>query len=540
MSNNIEKIKIFYHDLIKVSKLTKTKNKKLKIFMLAIILNLMVFFDITIIIYFANFFSSSSQYENTLINFFLERNYFLPIFVLLRFTSIYFEKIITTNLQIDIEKNLRVYLVEEVFDRGNVSVSDAYYYVNTLCAQVGGFYSTLAAFFGSIIQILAFTAYLLFTNFETVIIFSLGSVLLFVPTLYLTKQGRKFAHIAYEYGQEISSDVEKILDNLFLIKILGEVKNEINKFNQSLNGFYKARINDIKVGTISALMPNFFTLFFLSILLVFFNFVKFLTLDFIGILLRLFQSLGIFNRNIHTVSSFHVYLEKLYEIEKNKDLVYSENYILNPENQHSVEFQNVSFKYLGSDELLFENINLIIEKGKHTIITGANGSGKSTLLGLMSGIFYPNQGKVQVSSNKIGYVSATPLIINSNLRTNLIYGNNQKNIEDEILIKYIESFKLFSDNSKVDLERSVSNKTLSMGQMQKIGFIRALASGIEVLILDESTSNLDLESKELIYKILSDEKITIINSTHSKNDFLKYDKHLEIIFDEGNRNIVSR
>ena len=287
-------------------------------------------------------------------------------------------------------------------------------------------------------------------------------------------------------------------------------------------------------------MPNFFTLFFLSILLVFFDFVKFLTLDFIGILLRLFQSLGIFNRNIHTVSSFHVYLEKLYEIEKNKDLVYSENYILNPENQNSVEFQNVSFKYLGSDELLFENVNLIIEKGKHTIITGANGSGKSTLLGLMSGIFYPNQGKVQVSSNKIGYVSATPLIINSNLRTNLIYGNNQKNIEDEVLIKYIESFKLFSDNSKVDLERSVSNKTLSMGQMQKIGFIRALASGIEVLILDESTSNLDLESKELIYKILSDEKITIINSTHSKNDFLKYDKHLEIIFDEGNRNIVSR
>ena len=43
-----------------------------------------------------------------------------------------------------------------------------------------------------------------------------------------------------------------------------------------------------------------------------------------------------------------------------------------------------------------------------------------------------------------------------------------------------------------------------------------------------------------LVKILSDEKITIINSTHSKNDFLKYDKHLEIIFDEGNRNIVSR
>jgi ABC-type multidrug transport system fused ATPase/permease subunit len=539
MINMRKKLFLFYEDLIKVSKLTKTDNKKLKIVGLAAILNALVFFDIAIIVYFSSFFSSNAEYENYIIDFFLERKYFLPIFIILRFLSIYLEKVITTNLQIDIERNLRIYLVEEVFNRGNVSISDAYYYINTLCSQVGGFYSTLAAFFGSIIQILAFTTYLLFTNFETVFIFTLGSVLLFIPTLYLTKLGRKYAHISYTFGQKISKDIEKILDNLFLIKILQQVKKEITTFDTSLKKFYNSRLNDIKVGTISALMPNFFTLFLLSILLVFFNFVKYLTLDFIGILLRLFQSLGIFNRNIHTVSAFHVYLQKLYEIEKNKELIFSENYRLDniDEKNSAIIFENVNFKYLGSEEMLFDNLNLEIPKGKHTIITGANGSGKSTILGLACGIFYPVSGKVNVYSNKLGYVSASPMIINGTLRENLEYGLFEK-IEDNEMTALINEFKVFNDDIDHDLERSVSNKSLSMGQMQKISFIRALLSGVEILVLDESTSNLDTESKVLIYDILNSKELTILNSTHSPNELINYDLHIEIRLNNDSREIV--
>ena len=64
--------------------------------------------------------------------------------------------------------------------------------------------------------------------------------------------------------------------------------------------------------------------------------------------------------------------------------------------------------------------------------------------------------------------------------------------------------------------------------MQKISFIRALLSGVQILILDESTSNLDEESKELIFKILKDLDITIVNSTHNKNDFKNVDSHLQL------------
>ena len=77
-----------------------------------------------------------------------------------------------------------------------------------------------------------------------------------------------------------------------------------------------------------------------------------------------------------------------------------------------------------------------------------------------------------------------------------------------------------------------------MGQMQKIAFIRALLSKVEVLILDESTSNLDEESKQLIFKILEDKRLTIINSTHNKDDFKNMDLHIELLVtDDGKRKL---
>ena len=62
-----------------------------------------------------------------------------------------------------------------------------------------------------------------------------------------------------------------------------------------------------------------------------------------------------------------------------------------------------------------------------------------------------------------------------------------------------------------------------MGQMQKIAFIRALLSGVEILVLDESTANLDEDSKILIFNILHKTDVTIINSTHNRYDFKNVD-----------------
>ena len=532
----IAKLKIFVDDLIKISRITKTKNKKRTIVLIAIIANALVFFDILIILYFSKIFSQEIQFTNSIIDYFLGNLYFLPFAVFLRFFLIYLEKVVTVNLQINIEKSLRMHLLEEVFTRGNVSISDAYYYVNTLTPQVGGFYSTLSVFLGSFFQIIVFSGYLLFSNLTVVLTFTSGTLLLFIPTIILTKLGRRYAHIAYESGNKISQDIEKVLDNLFLIKILKKVKNELKNFEESLKVLYSSRVKDIKVGTINTLMPNFFTLFLLSVLIVFFDFIKYLTFDFIGILLRLFQSLGIFNKNIHTVSSYHVYLEKLYEIETNKKNINSENFSVteNSNSDYAINVSNLTFKYLGMEENMFESLNLSIPKNEHTILTGPNGSGKSTLLGLLTGIFYANSGNVKASTKKFGYVSATPMILNATLRENLTYGVSE-DIDDKILLNFISEFKLFNENKKIDLDKEISNKSLSTGQMQKVSFIRALAAGIEILILDESTSNLDIETKKLIFEIIEKQDMTILNSTHNPEDFTGVHNEITISLSEEKR-----
>ena len=174
-----------------------------------------------------------------------------------------------------------------------------------------------------------FFVYLVFSNLQIILIFSLGSLLLYIPTIYLTRLGRKYAHLAYVSGNEISSNLEKVLDNLFLIKIVNQINKEVSNFKNNINLYFSSRLNDIKFGTLNTILPNFFTLFGLSVLLVFFNFAKLITFDFIGILIRLFQSLGLFNKHLHSVSSFHVYLEKLYDIEKDKEDVNFSNFQIN-------------------------------------------------------------------------------------------------------------------------------------------------------------------------------------------------------------------
>ncbi len=534
-----KKIRVFIDDLFQVSKLVKTEKKKRKILLVAIVNNFLVFFDILIILYFAEFFSNRSNINLFFLNQILENEYLLPVAILLRFLCIYVEKVVSAKLQYDIEKNLKVELLNEIFNRGNITTSDAYFYVNELARSVSVFYATFAVFLGSFLQILAFTIYLVITNLNAVIVLGIGVALLFLPTLYLTKLGRRYAHISYLAYNEISEDVERVLDNVNLIKLSKKVKSEVLKFTKSLTTLYDSRLSDVKVGTINSAMPNFLTLFGISILLIFFGFIKFLTIDFIGILLRLFQALGILNKNIHLVSSFHVYLEKLYAISEAKEEVNYKNFVLalDKGKEDAVVFEDVSFQYFNSEEPILENINLNFLKNKHTIITGPNGSGKSTILGLATGILLPTVGKVTTSTKNYGYVSATPLIIKGTLRENLLYGNSLE-IGDKEIMNMLNSFDLFKDRDDYNLDSVINNKSLSMGQMQKVSFIRALLGDKDILILDESTSNLDEEAKNIVSSILASSELTIINSTHSDIGQINYDHHYRIAISGEDRKVI--
>ncbi len=530
------KYKKIIRNIIFVSRLTKVNNKKLRILLSAFLANLTVFFDILVILSFANLIDKNSPEPAFYVKFILDNIFLLPVIVFLRFLFIFIERINIQSLQLQVEENLRTHLMREVFDKSNYSVADAYFYVNELSRHVSYFYGALASSINYLLQISVYLIFLLSTNLNTVVYFIGGSLILFFPTKYFLRRGRNYVHLAYENEHKTLETIQKVLENIYLIKILSTTKQEISEFRQTLRKYYSAVLNNFKFGAVNNITPNFVTIFILSVLISFYDFIKFITLEFIGVMLRLFQTLGTFNNTLNMVINSHVHLEKLDLLEKNKIKNKLDTYKVTNElsNESAIKLENVSFKYFGSENFLFKDINLNIKKGAHTVLTGSNGSGKSTLLGIISGILIPEEGKVFSSSNKLAYVGATPLIIKGTLKENLLYGNNLEITEDEIFT-LLNAFKLFTDE-KNSLDKAVTNKTLSSGQMQKVSFIRALLSHPDILILDESTSNLDLDSKNIINNYLDSLNLTIINSTHN-NQETNYDIHYHIEIEGELRNI---
>jgi ABC-type multidrug transport system fused ATPase/permease subunit len=534
----IKKFQNSFENIFYVSKISNIKNKKLKILFSLLLSNLSVLLDIFIILYFSYLLSENTSVElNNLykkfLDLILEHSFLMVFIVTLRFLFFYLEKVILQKLTLEIRESLRNYLLREIYNRGNYSVADSTFYVNELTIHISYFYNSFAKVLNHAIQIFVYGFFLVYSNLEFSIYLIVMGVIVYFPTRALLTQARKYIHISYEKSKKINQDIQKVIDNMFLIKILKTSENELSEFEKVSSSYAKANYKNFNFSTINSLFPTFFATLSFVLALLNKSILKLITLEFIGVTLRLVQTLGNLNSALNGLINSQVHIEKLVEFENNKQLELSPiNFDPEMPNDLAIKIENLDFKYFGSTDSMFKNVNLDIKRNKHTIITGLNGTGKSTLIGLMAGIYFATNGSVTSFSNNLGYVGPVPLIIDSNLEENLKYGNYKK-ISDDRLFELINLFDLFN-GEEADLNMTVNNKSLSSGQMQKISFIRAILSEADILFLDESTANLDMNTKRKIYSVLNELKITIINSTHSKEDF-EYDHHLSIQNIDGKR-----
>ena len=532
----MKKFKQILIDVILISKLTKVTKKKLRLILSVVLSNITVFADILIILVFANLLSTQNSESSgyyIFIAVIVENLYLLPLLVIFRTGIVLVEKVNIQSLQLQVQKNLQLHILNEIYKKGNYSLADATFYVNTLSGHLSYFYGALAGMANSLIQIVVYSSFLIFTDFQTITAFGIGGLILFFPTRILLRLTRKYMDDSYNYAQQTGRDIQRVIQNLFLIKILKTSEQELNQYDKTITSYQAAQFRNLAYGTLNSLFPNFITIFTISILISFFNFASYLTLEFLGITLRLVQTIGNANGGLNMLVNSSVHIEKFINFENNKLVIDSNYYKVEPESSSAVQLKNVDFRYFNSQEDIFKNINLRIEKGKHTVITGPNGSGKSTLLGLLSQIYYPQEGEISIFTKNIGYVGVMPLIFDGSLRENLLYGNENLKVDDKNLHDMLKLFRLF-DEGNYNLDLAISNRTLSSGQMQKISFIRSLLSNTELLLLDESTSNLDSQTRDLIFNILKSKNITIINSTHNHEEF-DYDHHIKIEYFEDSR-----
>ena len=133
-----EQVKDLYGKTLYVSKLTGVANKKIRVFISIILSNLAVLLDVTIIVIFSSLITNEILYENKLIvniiDYFLNSKFLLPVLVLFRFVFLFFEKLNIETLSLSVAENLKFHLMQEAFQKGNLSTNDAYFYIN----QVSG------------------------------------------------------------------------------------------------------------------------------------------------------------------------------------------------------------------------------------------------------------------------------------------------------------------------------------------------------------------------------------------------------------------
>ena len=185
-------------------------------------------------------------------------------------------------------------------------------------------------------------------------------------------------HEAYVNGRKASREIERVVQNIFLIKILDTIKFEL-KILAKLPRKLKTQITKNQIyGTLNSLTPNFLTIFtFVSILIVVFDILKSLTLEFLGVTLRLVQTIGTFNKSLNMIINSHVHLSSFMNLENNKLVIDNKYYQVKKDANYGIKIENLKFKYFNAEDYIFENLDLEIERNKHIVITGPNGSARA-------------------------------------------------------------------------------------------------------------------------------------------------------------------
>jgi len=198
--------------------------------------------------------------------------------------------------------------------------------------------------------------------------------------------------------------------------------------------------------------------------------------------------------------------------------------------QKYIEIKDLSFSF-GSKKIL-KDINLTIKKNDIIGIVGKTGSGKSTLANLLVGILKPNNGDIifdgkyklldalRIKPKLFGYIPQATFLLDDTIKNNVVFGQDESEFNSELFwdclkISKIDTFikNLQQKENTFVGERGVK---ISGGQIQRLGIARAMYRSPNIILLDEATSSLDLQTEREFISAINEvkNKFTMIIITH--------------------------
>ena len=200
---------------------------------------------------------------------------------------------------------------------------------------------------------------------------------------------------------------------------------------------------------------------------------------------------------------------------------------------NNILFSNVHFKYKKSKKYIFKDLSLNISRGKIVGIKGKTGSGKTTIANLISGLIDPTDGLLMIDQvdykdldikslhKLIGYVPQDVYLMDTTIKENITFGSEdlKKNDIEEAVRK--ANLDEFVEELPEGLNTIIGEKSgkISGGQAQRIGIARAIVKKPSILIFDEATNSLDINTEEQIMSGIKKLKgeLSIIVISHNSN-----------------------
>ena len=199
----------------------------------------------------------------------------------------------------------------------------------------------------------------------------------------------------------------------------------------------------------------------------------------------------------------------------------------------SVEQMQVN---LPDDTVLLQDINFNLQPGRNVLIKGVSGSGKSTLLRALAGIWPFVTGKINLpKTEELMFIPQKPYIPLGSLREALLYPG-KKPLSDEELLYLLDLCQIGYLRDKLDLVADWSH-VLSVGEQQRLAFVRAHIQEPKWLFLDEATSALDEDTEAAMYALLAERlrQTTLVSIGH-RSTLNKYHE-LMLVIDKQTKSV---
>ena len=375
----------------------------------------------------------------------------------------------------------------------------------------------------SLVNLVIYSIILLFYDYRLFFIYLIGSGLYIAwITFFLNKR----KELDYKKFSQISQEQSKVIE---LINGMQEIKMH-NAEKQKRWGWeflqvklFKLRIKSLSLEQWQSVRGNFINqikdilVSFLSAKLVLSGNLT------LGMMLSVQYIIGQLNSPLMQLIDFirqyqdaSISLERLSEIHDKEDeesVSDAGNYEIP---QKEIEIKDVSFRYIGSDSFVFENLNLTIPYQKTTAIVGASGSGKTTLLKLLMKFYEPNTGEIKIGNTNLknisprfwrehcGVVMQDGYVFNDTIAENIAVG--QDYIDKQKLRKAVEiaNIKDFIEELPLSYNTKIGNEGIGIsgGQRQRLFIARAVYKSPEYIFFDEATSALDANNEKIIMENL--------------------------------------